>query len=50
MLLPPDQQTVEGFAAAWPRISDRTGDAPMNNGTEQAMHAMGLLMAAMKAK
>lgn len=50
VLLPPDQQTVEGFAAAWPRISDRTGDAPMNNGTEQAMHAMGLLMAAMKAK
>lgn len=50
VLLPPDQQTVEGFAAAWPRISDRTGDAPMNTGTEQAMHAMGLLMAAMKAK
>ncbi|HEX8057029.1 MAG TPA: SDR family NAD(P)-dependent oxidoreductase [Novosphingobium sp.] len=50
VLLPPDQQTPEGFAAAWPRISDRTGDAPMNTGTEQAMHAMGLLMAAMKAK
>ncbi|MBV1688263.1 SDR family NAD(P)-dependent oxidoreductase [Novosphingobium sp. G106] len=50
VLLPPDQQTVEGFAAAWPRISDRTGDAPMNTGTEQAMSAMGLLMAAMKAK
>jgi NAD(P)-dependent dehydrogenase (short-subunit alcohol dehydrogenase family) len=50
VLLPPDQQTLEGFAAAWPRISDRTGDAPMNTGVEQAQHAMGLLMAAMKGK
>ena len=42
-LLPPDQQTVEGFAAAWPMISDRSGDQIMQNGMEQAMHAMTLL-------
>ena len=43
VLLPPDEQTVEGFAAAWPQINDRTGDAVMQNGMEQAMHAMTLL-------
>jgi NAD(P)-dependent dehydrogenase (short-subunit alcohol dehydrogenase family) len=26
VLLPPDERTVEGFAAAWDRISDRSGD------------------------
>jgi len=50
VLLPPDQQTVEGFAAAWDRIDDRTGDAPLHSGTEQAQHAMELLMASMQGK
>ena len=35
--------TVEGFAAAWDKISDRSTDAPIQNGLEQAMHAMGKL-------
>ena len=34
---------VEGFAAQWDKISDRTGDAPFNSGMEQSMHAMGML-------
>ncbi|MBW8753530.1 MAG: SDR family NAD(P)-dependent oxidoreductase [Sphingomonadales bacterium] len=50
VLLPKDQQTVEGVAAAWDRITDRTGDAPLTSGTEQAQHAMEMLMAAMKPK
>jgi hypothetical protein len=47
-LLPPDQQTVEGFAAAWDRISDRSTDAPLVSGIEQSQHALELLQAAMK--
>lgn len=43
VLLPPAECTVEGFAAVWERISDRSGDAPMTSGTEQAMRAMELL-------
>jgi len=35
--------TVEDFAAAWDKISDRSTDAPIQNGLEQAMHAMGKL-------
>jgi NAD(P)-dependent dehydrogenase (short-subunit alcohol dehydrogenase family) len=50
VLLPKDQQTIEGFAAAWDHINDRTGDAPLVSGTEQAQHAMEMLMAAMKEK
>ncbi len=42
-LLAPEDQTLEGFAAAWPKISDRRGDRVMQNGIEQAMHAMTLL-------
>jgi NAD(P)-dependent dehydrogenase (short-subunit alcohol dehydrogenase family) len=38
--------TVEGFAAAWDKISDRTGDAPLQSGMEQSMHAMGMLQKA----
>jgi len=45
-LLPEDQRTVEGFAAAWDRISDRTGDAVVQNGIEQSMHAMQMLQKA----
>jgi NAD(P)-dependent dehydrogenase (short-subunit alcohol dehydrogenase family) len=47
VLLPEGEQTVEGFAAAWPRISDRTGDEPVQNGMEQSMHALEMLQAAM---
>jgi NAD(P)-dependent dehydrogenase (short-subunit alcohol dehydrogenase family) len=50
VLLPQDQQTVEGFAAAWDRISDRTGDAPLTSGIEQSQHAMEMLMAARQGK
>ncbi len=46
VLLAPDQRTVEGFAAQWDMISDRTGDTVIQNGIEQAMHAMGLLQKA----
>ncbi len=45
-LLPPADQTVEGFAAAWDTISDRSTDKPLANGVEQSMHAMQLLMKA----
>jgi len=42
-LLPEDQRNVEGFAAAWDRISDRTGDVVVQSGNEQAQIAMELL-------
>jgi len=48
VLLPPGERTVEGFAAAWSRIADRSGDAVVQNGMEQAMHAMGMLQKALK--
>jgi NAD(P)-dependent dehydrogenase (short-subunit alcohol dehydrogenase family) len=47
-LLPEAERTVEGFAAAWSRISDRRGDAPIGNGMEQSMHAMEMLQRAAK--
>jgi NAD(P)-dependent dehydrogenase (short-subunit alcohol dehydrogenase family) len=47
-LLPEAERTVEGFAAAWARISDRGGDAPVQNGMEQAMQAMAMLARAAK--
>jgi NAD(P)-dependent dehydrogenase (short-subunit alcohol dehydrogenase family) len=50
VLLPPEEQTVEGFAAAWDRISDRKDDRPMTAGIEQAQHAMEMLAAALKGK
>jgi NAD(P)-dependent dehydrogenase (short-subunit alcohol dehydrogenase family) len=43
ILLPRDEITVEGFAAAWDRINDRSGDAVMQSGLEQSMQAMTLL-------
>ena len=48
VLLPESEQTVEGVAAAWPRISDRSTDAPMQSGMEQAQHALEMLQSAMK--
>jgi NAD(P)-dependent dehydrogenase (short-subunit alcohol dehydrogenase family) len=50
LLLPKEQQTVEGFAAAWDRIDDRTGDAPLVSGMEQSQHAMEMIQAALQAK
>jgi NAD(P)-dependent dehydrogenase (short-subunit alcohol dehydrogenase family) len=43
VLLPEQERTVEGFAAAWDQISDRTGDRVVQNGMEQSMHAMEML-------
>jgi hypothetical protein len=34
---------VEGVAAQWARISDRSTDAPVQNGMEQSMHALTML-------
>ena len=47
VLLPEDQQTVEGFAAAWGQISNREGDRVWNNGIEQAQYAMEALTKAL---
>jgi NAD(P)-dependent dehydrogenase (short-subunit alcohol dehydrogenase family) len=46
VLLPEDQRTPEGIAAAWDRISDRSGDHPWQHGTEQALAALKLLQEA----
>lgn len=43
VLLPEADRTVEGFAAAWDQISDRTGDRVVQSGMEQSMHAMEML-------
>ena len=48
VLLDESERTVEGFAAQWAKISDRTSDVIIQNGTEQAMHAMGMLQKAGK--
>lgn len=49
VMLPEDDRTVEGFAAAWQQIADRSNDAPIRSGMEQAQHALTMLAAA-KAK
>jgi NAD(P)-dependent dehydrogenase (short-subunit alcohol dehydrogenase family) len=46
VLLPESERTVEGFAAAWDRISDRAGVHPIENGMEQAAHAMEMIQKA----
>ena len=46
VLLGEGERTVEGFAANWDKISDRSSDAPFNSGMEQSMHAMGMLQKA----
>ena len=48
VLLPAEEQTAEGIAAAWGRISDRTHDAPLRYGMEQSTQALDLLMSAHK--
>jgi short-subunit dehydrogenase len=47
VLLPEAEQTVEGFAAAWDRISDRSADQPLTSGVEQAQWALEALTKAM---
>ncbi|MEP7221377.1 MAG: SDR family NAD(P)-dependent oxidoreductase [Novosphingobium sp.] len=46
VLLPEADRTLEGFAAAWDHISDRSGDRVIGNGMEQSENAMTMLMAA----
>lgn len=46
VLLPENERTLEGFAAAWDRISDRTGDFVLQNGMEQSQMAMEMLQKA----
>ncbi len=48
VLLPAEEQTPEGIAAAWGRISDRTNDEPLRYGMEQSTQALDLLMSAQK--
>ncbi len=43
VLLPEAERTVEGVAAAWDRITDRSADFPLQSGVEQAMTAMDML-------
>ena len=45
VLLGEDERTVEGFAANWAKISDRTGEIVHQSGGEQSMQAMKLLQA-----
>ena len=47
VLLPPDDRSVEGFAAAWDRISDRSGDWVMKAGVEQPTGTLTKLQKAM---
>jgi NAD(P)-dependent dehydrogenase (short-subunit alcohol dehydrogenase family) len=46
VLLPDADQTVEGFAAAWDKISATDSAKPVQNGMEQSMHAMQMLQKA----
>ncbi|WP_298284812.1 SDR family NAD(P)-dependent oxidoreductase [Novosphingobium sp.] len=48
VLLPPPEQTVEGFAANWDKISDRADDFVPRSGPEQAHVIISQLQAAMK--
>ena len=48
VLLPEVERTVEGVAAAWQRISDRSGDAVIHSGTEQVAQTIALLQKAAK--
>lgn len=43
VLLPQDERTPEGVAAAWERISDRTGETVPQSGSEQSMAILKLL-------
>jgi len=43
VLLPEGERTVEGIAAAWDRIADRTGDFVPASGSEQTNALLSLL-------
>jgi NAD(P)-dependent dehydrogenase (short-subunit alcohol dehydrogenase family) len=43
VLLPPEERTPEGIAAAWERISDRTGEIVPQSGREQSMAILSRL-------
>ena len=49
VLLPAEEQTAEGIAAAWERIADRSNDAPLQYGMEQSTQALDLLLNAAKS-
>lgn len=42
-LLRESERTAEGFARAWPRIRERSGDTVFENGMEQSHHALSML-------
>ena len=46
VLLGEGERTVEGFAANWDKINDRSRDTVLQSGLEQSMHAMGMLQKA----
>jgi NAD(P)-dependent dehydrogenase (short-subunit alcohol dehydrogenase family) len=48
VLLPQGERTVEGFAAHWTEISDRSHDFTPGSGGEQAQMIIGMLQAAAK--
>jgi NAD(P)-dependent dehydrogenase (short-subunit alcohol dehydrogenase family) len=48
VVLTGDDRSVEGFAAHWAQISDRTGDFVPQSGAEQSQVILGQLQAAMK--
>lgn len=48
VVLAPRDRNVEGFAAAWDKVSDRTGDFVPASGSEQSAVILAQLQAAMK--
>jgi len=48
VVLSPEDRTVDGFAANWARISDRSGDFVPQSGSEQANAILSALQAALK--
>lgn len=43
LFLPEEEQTVDGIAAAWDRISDRTGETALQTAMDQVTEAMKLI-------
>ena len=48
VFLGPDERTVEGFAANWDKISDRTGDFVPQSGAEQSGAILALIQKGMQ--
>ena len=46
VILPDDQRDVEGFAAHWEQISDRSGDSVPVSGMEQTQRVMNQIQKA----